>query len=124
MLADLPSTKVDLRIRAIVDGHDTLKVTADNLQWTHHTWQWPKKLTVNDNEWDVRNRPILALATGENTLIAEAVDLSSAILEQHGGRDRVTLTNDSDGVVLDFRDGPNGDDTYDVTLRLPKLTLP
>jgi hypothetical protein len=108
---------VEVRITAVIDGKDELRLSADSAQWIHHSWQWPPEVKMNAVDWIPERTPLFGGA-GLTRLTGKRVrDLSKARLTKVRGRGPVTLDATRDFVTVVFDDeGPLGADTYEVVL--------
>ena len=110
-----PSAAATLKISALIDGSDLLKITAREAVWTHRAWGCPETVKLNDILWDVRQTNLLA-NVGTNTFLPDGVDLSTAKITGRKGRDLATMWADADALWIQFADNPNGADDYELDL--------
>jgi hypothetical protein len=104
-----------LKIAAVIDGSDLLKITKDAATWKHRDWAAPAVVKLNDFSWDLRQTNTWA-NTGTNRFLRADVDLSTAKIVRRQGRDLVTMWADQDAVWINFADNPNGANNYEVEL--------
>ena len=110
-----PSPSAKLKIAAVIDGSDLLKITATEATWTHRTWDLPSAVSLNDIPWDVLQTNVLA-NTGTNRFLPSGVDFATAKIVRRQGRDLATMWADEDAVWLNFADNPNGADAYELEI--------
>jgi hypothetical protein len=111
--ANSPSAK--LRIAAVIDGSDLLKITPHEATWEHRAYSFPTVVKLNDVAWNVREKTMLP-NTGTNSFLASGVDLSTARIVNRKGRDLGTMWADADGLWIRFADNPNGADSYELEI--------
>lgn len=109
------SAPASLKIAAVIDGSDLLKITAREARWTHRAWKAPNHIQLNDVSWDLGRTNVLS-NTGTNRFLPDAVDFSSAKIVSRKGRDLVTMWTDRDALWINFADNPNGADAYELEI--------
>jgi hypothetical protein len=112
---EISSPVATLKIAAVIDGSDLLKIMATQAEWTHRHWSYPRSVRLNDVPWDVRQTNVLA-NVGTNTFLPAGVDLSSAKIVKRTGRDLATMWADADALWINFADNPNGADAYELVI--------
>jgi hypothetical protein len=110
-----PSTPATLKITALIDGSDLLKITAGEATWVHRSWSYPEAIRLNGIPWNVRQTNILANA-GTNRFLPSGVDFSTAKIVGRKGRDAATMWAQNDAIWVNFADNPNGADTYELEI--------
>jgi hypothetical protein len=110
-----PSPTGTLKISAVIDGSDLLKITRREATWTHRFWTPPDRIQLNDVVWDLRQTNVLS-NTGTNRFLPAGVDFSSAKIIGRKGRDLVTMWADPDALWVNFADNPNGADEYELEI--------
>lgn len=113
------SPAATLKITAVIDGSDVLKITTHEATWTHQAWAYPAAVRLNDIPWDVRQTNVL-VNTGTNVFLPAGVDVSTAKIISRQGRDLATIWADHDAVWVSFADNPNGADAYELDLSFGK----
>ncbi|MFH1264311.1 MAG: hypothetical protein ABIK89_01190 [Planctomycetota bacterium] len=111
---------VNLHIAVDIDGSDTVQFHRAFAKWTHHTWGWPKEVTINEFSWSPKQMPTLQYI-GEFSKTMKYADFSSAELEKIKGRGQVTLKKAADYIEVNFDDGAGGSDSYEVIVTLKRL---
>lgn len=109
------SVRASLKITAVIDGSDLLKITASDAKWTPRAWSAPQVVTLNDVTWDLGQTNVL-LNTGNDRFLPASVDLSSAQIVSRKGRDLATMWADKDALWVNFADNPNGADSYELEI--------
>ena len=110
-----PPRKIELRIVAYIDGSDRLNLNADGARWSHLDFNPPVDVRLNGVRWDVRSgRPLLN--SGPSKFLDGPVDFLTAKLTLNLIRDAARLNHVSNGIYVDFVDGPKGHHVYDVTV--------
>lgn len=109
------SPAATLKIAAVIDGSDTLKITPRSAVWRHRAFSAPPIVHLNDIAWDVRQTKTLRNAA-TNTFLPPGVDLSTAHILHRKGRDLVTLWAEADALWINFADNPNGTDAYEIEI--------
>jgi hypothetical protein len=110
-----PGTAARLKIAARIDGSDTLKITATEATWEHHTYQFPDNIKLNDISWSLDEGAALKNEGGTRFLPA-GVDFSTASIVNRKGRDLATAWAEPDALVVRFADNPNGSDDYELEI--------
>jgi hypothetical protein len=111
-IGTVPAT---LKIAAVIDGSDELKITAHEATWQHRAWAPPGVVKLNDIAWDLRQTNVLVNA-GTNTFLPPGVDFSTAKVVSRQGRDVGTMWADADALRIQFADNPNGADYYGLEI--------
>src|SRR5262249_28674956 len=114
-----------LRIVAVIDGKDQLVLTRTEARWTHFSFDWPTKVTLNKVEWTPpkkgrgRQETCTLKTVGLTRLLGKRVnDLSKVELTKIRGRGPVTLQTGPDFVAVVFDDNAHmGADTYEIVLK-------
>lgn len=106
-------TPQSLRIRADIDGSDTLIIDKHGARWIHRHWDWPKEVVLNQVHWNPRKDSKLEY-TGLH--LQGAVDFAAARLTIHEARDLVALERSQDRITIHFADNPLGRADYDVVI--------
>src|SRR5262245_17685261 len=111
---------VEVRVTAVIDGKDELRLTDEAATWVHHSWQWPGVVKLNAVEWTPEQVPV-QVAAGVTRLAGRKVsDLSKTKLTKVRGRGPVTIDATRDVITIVFDDeGPLGADTYEVVITFP-----
>jgi len=109
------STPANLKISAVIDGSDLLKITAREAAWRHRAWYSPAGVRLNEVTWNVCQANVLENSE-TNRFLPVGVDLSTAKIVKRKGRDLVTMWADPDAVWINFADNPNGADAYELEL--------
>ena len=109
------SPAATLKISAVIDGSDLLKITTHAATWTHRAWDFPRAVSLNDVPWDPRQTNVLA-NTGSNRFLLRGVDLSTARIVERQGRDLATMWADDSAIWVNFADNPNGADAYELKI--------
>lgn len=104
-----------LRIRAIIDGSDVLRLSQDEAHWEHKHWDPPRNVSINGHDWDVTAQPVVSNA-GETAFLPADVDFSTARVINKSGRDLAVAIPDDDGLTIHFADNPNGTDEYELLI--------
>ncbi|HKI69518.1 MAG TPA: hypothetical protein VKA67_08015 [Verrucomicrobiae bacterium] len=104
-----------LKIAAVIDGSDVLKITPHEAIWTHRDWSFPSRVRLNDVSWNVRQTNVL-VNNGTNRFLPTGVDFSNARIVQRQGRDLATMRADKDVLWVNFADNPNGADAYELEI--------
>ena len=104
-----------LKIEAVIDGSDVLKITGEAATWTHRAWDVPGPVKLNGIVWDVRQTNTLS-NTGTNRFLPEDVDFSTAKIVKRQGRDVAAVWADHDALWVNFADNPNGADIYELQI--------
>jgi hypothetical protein len=104
-----------LKIAAVIDGSDLLKITKHGATWTHRDWAYPKAVKLNDIPWNVWQTNVLA-NTGTNRFLPSGVDFSTAKIVTRHGRDLATMWADDNAIWVNFADNPNGADAYELEI--------
>jgi hypothetical protein len=110
-----PSPAANLKISALIDGSDVLKITAQAATWMHRAWSDPEAVRLNDIPWDLRQTNVL-LNTGTHVFLPAGVDFSTARIIHRQGRDMATVWSDDDAAWITFADNPNGADAYELEI--------
>jgi hypothetical protein len=110
-----PSTPATLKITALIDGSDLLKITANEATWTHGAWDYPSAVKLNEIAWNVSQTNILANA-GTNRFLPSGVDFSTAKIVERQGRDLATMWADDDAIWVNFADNPNSAGAYELKI--------
>ncbi len=109
------SPMATLKIAAVIDGSDVLKITRHDATWTHLAWGRPATVQLNDLLWDLHQTNVLT-NVGTNSFLPAKVDFSTAKIVRRQGRDLVTLWADADELQISFADNPNGADGYELEI--------
>ena len=72
-----PSPAATLKIAAMIDGSDLLKITANEATWTNRAWNAPDVVKLNDLSWNLRETNVWS-NTGTNRFLPSGVDFSTA----------------------------------------------
>jgi serine/threonine protein kinase len=111
----------ELRIRARVQGDDSLAISADEVSWTSSHWR-PIGLTINHLAWQPASengRTISLPLSLAAQLLPRNVDFTSARLNVNhlDGGCAAFLESKEDGVIVRMEHRPAGDGYFDVSLR-------
>jgi hypothetical protein len=117
------STPATLKITALIDGSDLLKITASEATWMHRAWAYPEAVRLNDIPWNVRQTNLLA-NIGTNRFLPSGVNFSTAKIVERKGRDLATMWADNDAIWVNFADNPNGADDYELDISFGRQTRP
>ncbi len=109
------SPEATLKIAAVIDGSDLLKITATEATWKHRAWGKPRWVTLNDVSWNLWQTNVLS-NTGTNRFLPEGVDFSTAKIVKRQGRDLATMWSDDGALWINFADNPNGADAYELDI--------
>lgn len=109
------SPEATLKIAAVIDGSDLLKITATEATWKHRTWGKPRWVKLNDVSWNLWQTNVLS-NTGTNRFLSEGVDFSTAKIVKRQGRDLATMWSDDGALWINFADNPNGADAYELDI--------
>jgi hypothetical protein len=109
------SPTATLKIAAVIDGSDVLKITPHEAIWTHRDWGFPSRVKLNGISWNARQTNVLVNA-GTNRFLPVGVDFSTAKIVQRRGRDLATMWADKDAVWVNFADNPNGAGNYELKI--------
>jgi hypothetical protein len=104
-----------LKIAAVIDGSDVLKITGAAATWTHRAWDFPTAVKLNDIAWDVWQTNELS-NTGTNRFLPDGVDFSTAKIINRQGRDVATMWAEDNALWVNFADNPNGADAYELEI--------
>lgn len=110
-----PSRPATLKVAAVIDGSDTLRITKEAATWKHRAFQPAQHVTLNGISWNVRQTQTL-LNAGTNTFLPAAVNFSSARIISRKGRDVATAWAEPDALLIQFADNPNGADSYELEI--------
>jgi hypothetical protein len=110
-----PSPAATLKITAVIDGSDLLKITHREATWKHRAWTAPDRIQLNDVSWNPRQTNVLS-NTGTNRFLPAGVDFSTAKITGRKGRDVATMWADPDALWVNFADNPNGADDYELEI--------
>jgi hypothetical protein len=104
-----------LRISAQVDGSGRLVFTNQHVRYVHKHWSPPVDVVFDGEPWtELRESPAAW------TDYRERLDLPRAWIVSRSGRDLVALEQTAEGFDLYLSDSPNGADTYEVTVAIPR----
>jgi hypothetical protein len=109
------SPAATLKIAALIDGSDLLKITAQEAVWMHRAYGYPDAVRLNGIPWDVRQTNVL-LNAGTNVFLPTGVDFSTAKIVHRQARDLATMWADADAAWVSFADNPNGADAYELEI--------
>lgn len=104
-----------LKIAAVIDGSDVLKITPREAIWTHRYWSFPSGVKLNDISWNVCQTNVL-LNSGTNRFLPMGVDFYTAKIIRRQGRDLATMWADDSALWVNFADNPNGADAYELEI--------
>jgi hypothetical protein len=107
---------LDLRIVAVIDGSDELRITSTETRWTHVSWDHPTQVRMNGMEWNPKDAPVRYDVGIPQLLGKQVEDLSKVRMKKIRGRGRVELRSGKDFVTVVFDDPDPGADTYEVIL--------
>lgn len=111
-----------LVVRAVIDGSDALRVTADGFEWIHRAGNWPADVTLNERSWDPQRQPRLA---GDDLAAYLPAGFRFGPLEvsEKRGRGGVFARPSEKGeVYFEFLDPAEGASPYIITFRLRDLS--
>lgn len=114
-----PPQATSLRIKARIDGSDTLHLSRDGARWEHKHWGPPSQVTINGRDWNPNRQPTLP-NRDETAFLPLPVDFSTARIVHKNGRDTAVVMSDQDGATIHFADNPNGADDYEVIIAFGK----
>jgi hypothetical protein len=106
----------DLRIVAVIDGTDHLRITPTEARWEHVSWTHPTDIKMNGIEWNPQNAPVMKQMGIAQLLGRPMEDLSKVRMKKIRGRGRAELYPGKDLVTVVFDDPEPGSDTYEVIL--------
>jgi hypothetical protein len=107
---------LDLRIVAVIDGSDELRLTAAETRWAHGSWEHPTQVKLNALEWNPKATPLMKNVGIARLLGRPVEDLSKVRMKKIHGRGRVELRSGKDFVTVVFDDPEPGADVYEVIL--------
>jgi serine/threonine protein kinase len=111
---------VDLRIVAVIDGSDELRITATETRWAHVSWTHPNQVKLNGIAWNPQNTPVMQNMGLPSLLGKQVTDMSKVRWKKLRGRGRVELRSGKDFVTVVFDDPEPGTETYEVVLTFPE----
>lgn len=120
-----PRTKggsTTFHIKAVIDGADGVRVTADAVEWVHRSGNWPADVTLNGRPWDPRRQPQI---TGNDLLayLPKGVVFGPFEILTKKGRGDIAMRIGARGAVnLEFRDPAVGSAEYEAEFRMRDLT--
>lgn len=109
------SPTATLKIAAVIDGSDVLKITPHEAIWTHRYWSFPSGVRLNDVSWNLYQTNVLA-NSGTNRFLPRGVNFFAAKIVQRQGRDLATMWADKNALWVNFADNPNGADAYELEI--------
>lgn len=113
-----------LLFRGVIDGSNTIRITADAATWTLVDGGFPSKpSTLNGVSWNPGQMPVL-LNRGATTFLRSGVDFSHAQLEVQQARDTVVMERTADAVVIHLDDTLSGEAEYRFRLIFPPKPQP
>lgn len=104
-----------LRMSATIDGSGRVSVTRSKATYEHRHWSPPSNVLFDGEPWLNLDSTPPAWTDGSNLL-----DLNKAWIVKRKGRDVIALEHTPDGFDIYFCDSPNGADTYEVTIAIPR----
>lgn len=110
-----PSTVARIKISALVDGSDCIKITAREAVLVHNAFRLPSNLSVNGVPWDATKETVLK-NEGATRFLPDGVDFSTARIASRKGRDLATAWGEKDALWVCFADNPNGRDAYEIEI--------
>jgi len=110
-----PTTPATLKITALIDGSDLLKITEGEATWMHRFYDFPSAVKLNGVAWNLRQTNVLANA-GTNRFLPSGVNFSTAKIVVRNGRDLATMWAGNDAIWVNFADNPNGADAYELEI--------
>jgi hypothetical protein len=103
--------------KGIIDGSDKILINHAGALWEHVNWDWPPgSVTVNDRQWDSREKNYITTA-GTNRFLPVRFSLSAVELQVINGRDMVALERTPNGLAVYLDDTFPGADEYEFTIR-------
>ena len=109
------SPHATLKVTAVIDGSDLLKITSTEAIWKHRAWGFPEAVKLNDISWNLRQTNVLSNA-GTNRFLPDHLDFSTAKIVKRQGRDLATMWSDTNALWINFADNPNGADAYELDI--------
>ncbi|HEY2329773.1 MAG TPA: hypothetical protein VGI63_08170, partial [Verrucomicrobiae bacterium] len=109
------SSHATLKVTAVIDGSDLLKITSTEATWKHRTCEFPEAVKLNDISWNLRQTNVLS-NTGTNRFLPDHLDFSTAKIVKRQGRDLATMWSDNNVLWINFADNPNGADAYELDI--------
>lgn len=104
-----------VQFKAVVDGSGHIAFTRESARYEHKFWKAPWDVTLNGEPWfNLDQTP-----AGWTELCRE-LDLSHAKIVERTGRDVITLETTAEGFDLYLSDTPNGADSYEATIAIPR----
>ncbi|QDT80227.1 hypothetical protein Mal35_36980 [Gimesia maris] len=115
----LPPKPLELNIQTKIDGADAIHIDSDKVKWTHYESSWPRKVTLNDQNWDPYAEPVFK-PESKGFFIPAGLNLSAAELVEKKGRGAVQLLKSDDRLTIRFDDRhAPGSDHYTAQVRIP-----
>jgi hypothetical protein len=110
----------EIRIRAVTDGQDELRINPTAATWNHLEFFCPNDVELNGIKWNPNSDKRLE-NSGETRFLADGTSFQEPTLVVHRGRGKVTLTQDQDNnVCLHFDDADEGAAEYELTLKFKR----
>jgi hypothetical protein len=111
--------RVELRVVAVIDGSDRLEISREGWRWTNTAWGLaPQPAVVEGQVWDRNEEAFVPQARWQ--LVPPDADFERARVRKLRGRDLVGLDRERDQIVVCFADTPNGPDTYEIVVDVPR----
>jgi hypothetical protein len=107
-----------IRIVAVIDGTDRLRITEAAGLWFHGAWTHPNDVKINELPWNPQASRMFPKA-GTNNLFGKKVKFPSSKMTKNKGRGGVWLAVGKDWIDIHFDDPAPGADVYDVTITIP-----
>ncbi len=112
--------RFELRITAVIDGKDEVRISSTESRWTHMANGWPTQVKINKFDWAPQRVPVVR-GYGTRFLLGQQVDVSTARLLVKRGRGKVEMQIGADYVAITFDDNEEpGADTYEVVVTFEK----
>ncbi|QDT92193.1 hypothetical protein [Gimesia algae] len=114
-----PLQPIELNIQTKIDGADAIQIDSDKVKWAHYESSWPRKVSLNDRNWDpYTEREFKPESKG--FFIPAGLNLSGAELVEKKGRGAVQLLKSDDRLTIRFDDRhAPGADNYAARIRIP-----
>lgn len=104
-----------VRISGDIDGSGRIVCSRDKLCYVHMHWGRPNNMMFDGEAWT--NLDVTPPAWSDYSL---RLDLTKAWIVKRVGRDTIALESTPDGFNLYLNDSPNGSQTYEVTIAIPR----
>lgn len=110
----IPTRAAVLAIHADIDGVDEIVVTEAQAELFHKAWDLPANIQINGDIHWVPGTSNVLLNAGATRFLPDGVNFANASVVKLQGRGEVRVVPGLDRIMIEFRDGAGGADTYEV----------